>query len=110
MAPGVVLWLDEQQEKVHRGGVVMWWYHGDWGWGAWLVMSLGMLAFWGLVLWAVINLARNTRDTTPPTEDTPEDILGERLARGDIDEDEYQRRLDALRTASAGASDRMGAP
>jgi len=29
----------------------MWWWHGDWGWGAWLVMSLGMLAFWVLVIW-----------------------------------------------------------
>ncbi|MFD0427273.1 SHOCT domain-containing protein [Streptomyces zhihengii] len=30
---------------------------------------------------------------------TPERILGERLARGDIDEDEYRRRLSVLRSA-----------
>ncbi len=26
----------------------MWWWHGDLGWGAWLAMSLGMVAFWAL--------------------------------------------------------------
>ena len=24
----------------------MWWSHGDWGWGGWLVMTLGMVGVW----------------------------------------------------------------
>ena len=39
---------------------------------------------------------RASRPPTPHTPD-PERILAERLAAGEIDEDEYHRRLDALR-------------
>jgi putative membrane protein len=88
----------------------MWWDHGGWGWGAWLVMTLGMLAFWGLVVWAVISLARSTGRAIPLGRSTPEDILAERLARGEIDEDEHRSRLDALRRASATGNDRASGP
>jgi len=74
----------------------MWWYHGGWGWGTWLVMTVGMLAFWGLVIWAILALARGPSGGPAPREQTPEQILAERLARGEIDEDEYRRRLAAL--------------
>lgn len=85
----------------------MWWYHG--GGGAWLVMSLWMIVFWALVIWAFINLARSTGHAPPPGERTPEEILAERLARGDIDENEYRQRLEALRSTSTGLNDRAGA-
>jgi putative membrane protein len=35
---------------------------------------------------------------SPPGPQTPEAILGERLARGEIDSEEYRQRLNALRT------------
>ena len=73
----------------------MWWSHGDWGWFAWLVMSLGMVAFWGLVIWLFLYVVR-TSQTVTPRDRTPEEILAERLARGEIDDDEYRRRLETL--------------
>jgi putative membrane protein len=59
-------------------------------------MAFVMLAFWGLLIWTVVMLVRHTsgqRGTGP----TPEEVLAERFARGEIDEDEYQKRRDVLR-------------
>lgn len=78
----------------------MWWYHGDWSWGAWLVMTLGMVVFWALVFWVILTIMRSGAQTASPLERTPEQILAERLARGEIDEDEYHRRLDTLGSSS----------
>ena len=75
----------------------MWWYDGDWSWAAWLAMTAGMLAFWGLVIWAILALVRGSAGDVSPRETTPEQILAERFARGEIDEDEYRARLTALR-------------
>jgi putative membrane protein len=61
-------------------------------------MSVMMVAFWAVVAVAVILLARalwNRQDASwsaaPPAR-SPQDILAERYARGEIDSDEYQRR------------------
>lgn len=78
----------------------MWWYHGNWGWGAWLLMTAGMVAFWGLVIWAVVTLTRNAgTPASPDRARSPEEILAERLATGEIDEDEYRRRLEVLQSS-----------
>jgi putative membrane protein len=65
------------------------------GWG-WLLMTLGMLGFWALV--AVLALALLRRpgppDQQPPPN--PEEVLAERLARGELDPDEYRQRLQTL--------------
>jgi putative membrane protein len=78
----------------------MYWY-GDGGWHPWLVvlMWLGMVVFWGLVAVGVIWLVRSSRQSTPPALQPaePERILQERLARGEIDADEYRQRRDVLR-------------
>ncbi|MEU6114446.1 SHOCT domain-containing protein [Streptomyces sp. NPDC047117] len=71
------------------------------GWG-FLAMAIAQLIFWGLLLvgvaFLVRNLVRNHPDAgIPPTHQTPQQVLAERLARGEIDEEEYQRRLTALR-------------
>ncbi|MBI2706655.1 MAG: SHOCT domain-containing protein [Actinobacteria bacterium] len=73
---------------------MMYWY-GDWNWAAWLTMTLTMVVFWGAVIWLAIALFRQV-----PGErgHRPEDTLADRFARGEIDEDEYQRRRDTLRT------------
>jgi len=75
---------------------MMWWPDG-WGWGGWLAMTLTMLAFWGFVAWVVVTLVRQpgARHETAPDA---EEILAERFARGDIDEEEYTKRRAILRS------------
>ena len=87
---------------------MMWWsghWGWGWGWGAWLVMSLGMVAFWGLVIWLFLNvvrtISRTSTDSVSPPTGTPEGILAERFARGEIDEEDYRRRLNALHASQA---------
>jgi putative membrane protein len=76
----------------------MMWGMQAWSWWGWLAMSLGMVAFWGLIVWAVVALFRGWGGTRPRQErPDPERILAERFARGEIDEDEYQQRLTTLR-------------
>jgi putative membrane protein len=75
----------------------MWWNHGDFSWGAWLVMAASMVAFWGLVIWAVIALVRSEGARGHANEPTPEAILSSRLAKGEIDVSDYTRTLAALR-------------
>ena len=87
---------------MHRGD----WDH-DWGGWWWLSMLLMMIAFWGGIVWVVVTLLRHgarppsahpSEPTAPiPTRLTPTEILAERLARGEIDPDEYRQRLDVLR-------------
>ncbi|MFI7413578.1 SHOCT domain-containing protein [Streptomyces sp. NPDC049627] len=80
---------------------MMFWYaHGVSGWG-WFGMSVGMILFWTVIIAALVLLFRavngpHEHTHTTPAAPTPEQILGERFARGEIDEEEYRRRLDAL--------------
>jgi putative membrane protein len=60
-------------------------------------MSLGMLVFWGLVAWAIVTIVRRRDNAGSPPPPTPEAILNERLARGEIEADEYRERLELLR-------------
>lgn len=83
---------------------MMIWGGHSWGWGGWLLMTFSMVVFWGLVIGALIALLRAGRGGGPGTptgradrERSAEQILAERYARGDIDEEEYRRRLDVLR-------------
>ena len=79
---------------------MMGWYQDGMSWGGWLVMLLGMVAFWGLVVWAVVVLFRDTHSgDARPTHHDPLDTLDERFARGEIDETEYRARADVLRAA-----------
>lgn len=73
------------------------WGDGSWGWGAWLVMSMLMLGFWALVAWVIVTIVRGA---SGPRSHAPsaEDILAERYARGEIDENEYFTRRDTLRS------------
>lgn len=81
---------------------MMYWY-GDHmsGWG-WALAGVGMVVFWGLVITGIVLLVRyvgqsGQRPGQPPTMHTPEQVLAERFARGEIDETEYQKRLATLR-------------
>jgi len=74
----------------------MWWSH-DWGWTGWLAMMIGMAGFWVLVALLVLLLVRAARSDAG--EVGPRQILETRLARGEIDVEEYRERLDAMRQA-----------
>jgi putative membrane protein len=74
----------------------MWRYDGDRDLGAWLAMAAGMLASWGLLLWAILALVRDSAGDGARRRSTPEQILAERFARGGVDEEDYRRRLNAL--------------
>ncbi|MFJ1791939.1 SHOCT domain-containing protein [Kitasatospora griseola] len=79
---------------------------GGWGFG---LMALTALLFLGLLGTAVVVLVRRLggsadpgpagRRPEPEPRPEPEQLLAERLARGDIDPDEYRRTLEALRPA-----------
>ena len=74
------------------------WNDGSWSWGAWLMMTAAMLAFWGLIAWVAVTLVRSSsrRPDSPHTE-TADEILAARFARGEIDQAEYQQRTATLR-------------
>ena len=77
----------------------MMWWGGDWTW--WAVFPLAMVGFWAAVIWAVLAGARDRPvppPSTPAPPPAPEEILAERFARGEIDEDGYDRRLVVLRS------------
>jgi putative membrane protein len=59
----------------------------------WWLFGLALLAF---VVWAI---ARAAGPAAPPGqhEESPEAILKRRYARGELDEEEYERRLNNLR-------------
>lgn len=65
------------------------------GMGAWgLAGSVLMIGFWGLVIWGGIALAR--RAGLFASGDDAERALARRYAEGDIDDEEYRRRLTTL--------------
>lgn len=73
-------------------------WNDGWGWGVWLMMMGFMFVFWGLIAWVVAALVRGQSGTRyQPQPRSAQEILAERFARGEIDEDEYARRMNALR-------------
>ena len=81
------------------------WYQDGWGPGTWIAMALMMLAFWGLiaalVVYAIRHLGQRPADDARVDRapaDQARSILDERLARGEIDADEYRHRRELLRS------------
>lgn len=91
--------------------------HEGLGWGGWLLWVLFMVALWALVITAVVWLVRSFTHRGPVTAQratqlpggpppwrsggsgtaSAEQILAERFAHGQIDENEYRARLAVLR-------------
>lgn len=85
--------------------------HGNWNyemhdgssWG-WIPMAIMMLLVWGSLIWLGVALLRRTGThehaaapgSAAPSSPNPQQILAERLARGEIEPDEYHTRLEAL--------------
>ena len=69
----------------------MWYWHqmGIWGW-------LMMLAFWAVVVLLIMWAVRSATTPQQRDENSALRILDERLARGDIDREEYEERRKIL--------------
>jgi putative membrane protein len=99
---------------MHNGN---WNDHMDGGGWWWIPMTALMVLVVGGLVWLIVVLARGghahgaalvgpaggaamsqvpTTATPMPGRPTAQDILAERLARGEIEPDDYRRRLDAL--------------
>jgi putative membrane protein len=85
------------------------WNNGMGG-GNWWWMAIIMFVVVGGLIWLAVTLLRRANPTsrpqtpaaaqTPPTIQTPQEVLAERLARGDIEPADYQQRLGALQHRS----------
>ncbi|MHB1486510.1 MAG: SHOCT domain-containing protein [Acidimicrobiales bacterium] len=76
---------------------MMFWYGGHWPFWEIGLTWVGMIAFWGLIVWAIYALVTST--TRRPGErqvDEARLILDRRLAAGEIDADEYRRLRDLI--------------
>jgi putative membrane protein len=70
------------------------------GWGGWAVMTIVMVVFFAVAIAAVVAAVRylgaggqGAKARGGPPARTPEDVLADRFARGEIDDEEYRRRL-----------------
>jgi putative membrane protein len=77
--------------------------YGGHHWGLWILMLVAMVVFWAALAWVIVTLVRHrgTGAAPPPAAPGPPAtpsagdavrILDERLARGEIDGEEYSRR------------------
>lgn len=94
---------------------MMFWGGGGWAFWQVAVMWIVMIGFWALLIWGIWALISHAsrgqggqhRDDEPRRDgQQARQILDERLARGDIDAEEYHRLRDVLeghRTAGAGS-------
>lgn len=81
-------------------------WNDGWGAGGWFAMSVMMVmmvAFWGgliaLVVWGVRSATpRHEGANGPPVAParSADEVLAERFARGEIDEEEFTRRRELL--------------
>ncbi len=75
------------------------WHPGwDWGWGHMIFGSLMMILFWGGIILAIVVAVRwigrnpsHGAGSVPPGKRAL-DILQERFARGEIDEEDFEER------------------
>lgn len=80
-------------------GTAQGWHHD----GLYLGMHWGWWIFWLLVLalliWAVVQYAGDERSRRRGAgqNESPEEILRQRFGRGEIDEEEFARRMRTLR-------------
>lgn len=84
----------------------MFWYDahgGGWAWWQAGLMWLAMIVFWVLLIWAIyalvtgiIRRSRGPERGEQQQADGARRILDERLARGEIDAEEYRRLREIL--------------
>jgi putative membrane protein len=80
---------------------MMYWNNGGTsGWG-YALMSISMIVVWALIIAGGVALFRYAGgprpfDNHPTVRLTPEQLLAERFARGEIDQHEYRDRMQTL--------------
>jgi putative membrane protein len=89
---------------------MMFWYGGGWAWWQAGLMWFAMITFWALLIWAIYTLITGVTRRTDQQGGSEQNrggearrILDERLARGEIDAEEY-RRLAGILDVGAGRS------
>ena len=77
---------------------MMFWYGSGWAWWQGALMWVGMIVFWGLLIWGGYALIANLTRKPGPADGSgdAQRILDERLARGEISPEEYQRLRDLI--------------
>lgn len=95
---------------------MMWYWANGVHWWGWVIGFVGMVAFWALVIWAiwyvVAGVTRRPTDSRPDSHPDSQHrpdakrILDERLARGEIDAEEYERVRDLITGQSSRPSGR----
>lgn len=78
----------------------MFWYDHNMGWWGYAGMGIGMVLFWALLILGIVTLIRlstdgNNRLISQPS--SPEQVLAERFARGEISETQFRDGLAILR-------------
>ena len=73
----------------------------NWDGGAWLGMGIGMLVWLVVavaIVWLIVRglIALERRGPDGSNRSAPDEILRERFARGEIDAEEFERRLTLL--------------
>ena len=83
------------------------WHYQGMGGGWWIVMMIAMVLFWTLLVFGIVALVRHNRPTSPHTSTSSTSstssaiaILQERFARGELTEEEYNRRRAILKDPS----------
>lgn len=77
------------------------WYNQGMGGGWWVLMMVAMLAFWAILIFAIVALVRHFAPRgapapAPRTTNKAIEILKERLARGELSEEEFVQRKKLL--------------
>ena len=72
--------------------------HMMWGGGFGMAGGLMMLVFWGAIIALIVFAVRGfSAGSGPASKPDPEEILRERYAKGEIDDEEYERRKAQLK-------------
>ena len=58
-----------------------WMWNGGWGWGGWILMTLVMVAFWGLVITAVVLAIRYLASGRQPPQPRRQRVRASRQPR-----------------------------
>ena len=73
------------------------WHMDNVGWAWWVLMSIGMVAVWGLLIYAIYMVLRGPApERTGNSPEPPEVTLQRRLAAGEISLDEYEQLREAV--------------
>jgi uncharacterized membrane protein len=75
---------------------MMFGYGGNGQFWQYALMGIVMIAFWGFVIWAVFGFIKSDSRGHHHHDRDARMILDSRLARGELDVEEYRRLVDAL--------------